>query len=42
MGSREDAKTAKEINVEELSALAVDAAFHIHKRAWSRITGIGV
>jgi magnesium-transporting ATPase (P-type) len=29
--SREDAKIAKEMNTEELSAIAVDAAFHIHK-----------
>ncbi len=29
--SREDAKSAKEWDVEELSALVVDAAFHLHK-----------
>lgn len=31
MDSREDAKGAKETNVEALSSLVVDAAFHIHK-----------
>ncbi|MBE7488455.1 GxxExxY protein [bacterium] len=31
MNSREDAKGAKELDVEELSAIVVDAAFHIHK-----------
>jgi GxxExxY protein len=31
MDSREDAKNAKGLNVEELSAIAVDAAFHIHQ-----------
>jgi len=29
--AREDAKHAKELNVEELSAIVVDAAFHIHQ-----------
>ena len=30
-GSREDAKAAKKLNVEELSAIVVDAAFQIHR-----------
>jgi GxxExxY protein len=31
LDSREDTKSAKDFNVEELSAIVVDAAFHIHK-----------
>lgn len=31
MNSREAAKNAKELNVEELSAIVVDTAYHIHK-----------
>ena len=31
MNSREDANNAKDMNVEELSAVVVDAAFHIHR-----------
>lgn len=31
MSSREDAKNAKELNVEELSAIVVDVSFHLHR-----------
>ncbi len=31
MNSREAANNAKELNIEELSAIVVDAAYHIHK-----------
>lgn len=30
-GSREDAKGAKEMDLEELAAIVVDAAFHVHR-----------
>lgn len=31
MNSRESANNTKELNIEELSAIVVDAAYHIHK-----------